>query len=81
MIHNYISPLMLTKISLEHSLTLNPNITILFSRPTDRAKLVEEIYIKINDIPAPITEEAKNLGLLDTSLRFDKHILNLPLPD
>lgn len=67
------------KISLEHSLTLNPNkcIAMLFTRPMDRARLAQEINIKINDIPVPITEEAKNLGLIvDTSLRFDKHISN-----
>lgn len=65
------------KISLEHSLHLNPLkcTAMLFGRNVDRIRSAPNAKIQINGITLQLQDEVKTLGLIiDTNLRFDKHI-------
>lgn len=69
----------LAEASHEHNLIINPSKTVLmlFGKSKVRNHYKNLINIKIDDTPLECVNEAKNLGLLmDTELRFKKHINN-----
>lgn len=69
----------LYKISLEHSLRLNPTkcVVMFFSRKVDRTRLLEHVKIKINNVDISLKDEVKVLGLtIDSDLRFTTHVSN-----
>lgn len=63
----------LSRISLEHSLILNPakSAVLLFGKKSDCISLQQNMNIGINNVRIDISNSSKNLGiLLDRSLRF-----------
>ena len=69
----------LYKISLEHSLRLNPIkcAAMFFGRQRDRSRHTQDVNISINNVNIPVKDEVKVLGLtIDSDLRFNKHISN-----
>jgi len=67
-------------LSHRHSLSINPNkcSILLFGNRQIRERVKHKVVIQINNSNLPITESAKNLGIiLDSDLRFKKHISTL----
>uniref|UniRef100_V5GR23 Putative RNA-directed DNA polymerase from transposon BS n=1 Tax=Anoplophora glabripennis TaxID=217634 RepID=V5GR23_ANOGL len=69
----------LRRISLEHSLRLNPTkcVTMLFASRVKYAQLLPEVNITVDNVQLEVKNEVKVLGLtIDSDLRFNKHISN-----
>ena len=65
--------------SVDHCLQLNPKkcVAMLFARPSDKQKVINNLNITLNNETILFKDEVRNLGLImDTELRFEKHISN-----
>lgn len=68
----------LIKVSMDHHLKINPSkssITLFGGDKKLRSRVSKDLNIQINNIPIPITDTSKSLGLIiDSDLRFHEHI-------